>query len=179
MNRNPANTVDIRVGSFIRRWMIATYGSDYIRLEKHTNLWAIVKQYLELIPEEYTPLEDRSEYITVELLVTHGGHRIWFNYPSDREIVINQLYRCYIGEKGSAAIRRYLENQFRNAFTIYMVGRFTDSDEDHKTKIIRAITEFLCDYRITVDTRLVNRLMKYWYRYRKKNPMKHPLPIFF
>ena len=177
MNRNPANTVDIRVGSFIRKWMIASYGSDYIRLDEFTNLWAIIKQYLELVPDDYTPVEDHSEYITVELLSTHRADRSYFNYPADRAIIINQLYRCYIGDKGAAAIRRYLENQFRNAFTIYMVGRFSNGDEG--TKIIRAITEFLCDYNITVENRLVSRLMKYWYRYRQKYPMKHPLPVFF
>ena len=59
------NTVDIKVGSFIRQWVIGTYGSDTIRLDKRTNLWAIVKQNLDLLPADYHTLQDKEEYISI------------------------------------------------------------------------------------------------------------------
>ena len=66
------NSVDIKVGSFIREWVISVTGSDVIRLDKRTNLWGIVRQNLDLLPNDYHTLCDRSEYISIELLDSDG-----------------------------------------------------------------------------------------------------------
>lgn len=171
------NTVDIKVGSDIRQWVIYTYGADTIRLEKGTNLWAIVKQNLELLPADYKILTDKSEYISIVLLATRGNSEPIFNYPSDRLIHINELYRCYISTSGQNAIRRYLENQFRHSFTLYMIGR--QSGNSGKMKIQAAISDFLEDFGIDVTAKRLSTLSKYWYRFRVKYPEKYPMPIFF
>lgn len=169
------NSVDIKVGRMIRQWMIYFQGSDYLKIDKRTNLWAIVRQNLELLPNDWKPLDDRSEYITIELLDSDA--RPYYNRTAGRELYINDLYRCYISEAGQESIRRYFENQFRNAFTVYMVARF--SNPEYGLKIQEAITDFLMDYNLEVDRKVLSRLMKYWYRFRVKYPEKFPLPIFF
>lgn len=168
------NTVDIKVGSFIRQWVIGTYGSDTIRLDKRTNLWAIVKQNLDLLPADYHTLQDKEEYISIELLYSHTDN--CYSIPAGKEIHINSIYRCYISDSGQEAIKRYLENQFRAAFRIYMVAC---NRNDQKVKILNCITSFLLDYNLPIDNKLLSRLMKDWYRYRQKNSENNALPIFF
>lgn len=167
-------TADIQVGSFIRQWVITNTGSDTVRLDKRANLWGIVKENLELLPEDYRPLQDRSEYISIELL--DSGSAPYYNRDADRKMYINELYRCYIGEDTQAVIRRYLENQFRNAFRIYMTSRYADGSSE---KIRSAIASFLLEYDLPVNPRIIARLSKDWYRWRVKHPMKSPIPIFF
>lgn len=169
-----SNSVDIKVGPFIRQWVIGSTGSDTIRLDRRTNLWGIVKQNLDLLPQDYHYIEDRSEYISIELL--NSDARLCYNIPAGREIYINELYRCYISDAGQEAIKRYLENQFHNAFSVYMVGRFSDGQAE---PIRHAIGSFLADYNLPINDTMMGRLSKYWYRFRQKNPDKYPLPIFF
>lgn len=170
------NTVDIKVGAMIRAWVINTYGSDHVRLDKSTNLWAIVKQSLDLLPNDYKTISDRSEYISIILLDARSTP--YYNHPAERSIHINSLYRCYISPAGQNAIKRYLENQFRNAFTQYMIGR-QSADPDKKMKIQAAISDFLEDNGLDVTAKRLSTLSKYWYRFRVKFPEKFPLPIFF
>lgn len=168
------NCVDIKVGSFIRQWVLTVNGTDQIHLDKRSNLWGIVRQNLDLLPQDYTILTDRSEYISIELLDSDG--KIAYNIPAGKEIYVNELYRCYISEAGQNAVKRYLENQLRNAFRVYMVGRFSDGK---KEMITHAIGSFLADYDLPMDRTMINRLSKDWYRFRQKNQEKIPLPIFF
>lgn len=168
------NSVDIKVGSFIREWVMSVTGSDVIHLDKRTNLWGIVRQNLDLLPNDYRTITDRSEYISIELLDSDG--KIAYNIPANREIWVNELYRCYISDSGQLAVKRYLENQLRNAFRVYMTGRFSDGK---KEMITHAIGSFLVDYNLPMDKTMISRLSKDWYRFRLKNPENPPLPIFF
>lgn len=171
---NPISSVDIKVGSFLRQWVVTVTGSDQVRLDRRTNLWGIVKQNLELLPNDYVPVTDRSEFISIELLEIR--QRPTYNIPAGRTIWMNELYRCYISDQGQAAITRYLFNQFRNAFRVYMVARYSDSDDE---PIRHAIGSFLMDYNLPVDDTMIGRLSKDWYRYRQKNPGNYEIPIFF
>ena len=171
------NTVDVKVGSFLRKWVVATYESDIIRLDKTSNLWGIIKQSLELLPTDYHSLEDRSEYISFVLLRDSSSTKA---YDVERDLVyrVNTLYRCYISEQGCYRIRRYLEKSFKAAFHIYMVGSVGNNPE---MTILEGITQFLLDYNLEefIDQKMLSRLMKDWYRYRQNNPEKHQIPIFF
>lgn len=167
-------TADIEVGSFIRQWVIASTGSDTVRLDRRANLWGIIRENLELLPENWNPLEDRSEYISFELLDSDGEPS--YNRAADRKIYTNELFRCHVNTRAQATIRKYLENQFRNAFRIYMTSRYAD---DSREKIRHAISSFLLEYDLPVDATIISRLSKDWYRWRVKNPEKSPIPIFF
>lgn len=169
------NVVDIKVGSFIRQWVEAVNGSDQISIDKYSNIWAIIKQNLDLLPQDFKLQEDRSEYIRIELLDAHNSKS--YNRTEERELHMNYLYRCYVSEAGQAAIKRYLENQFRASFRAYMVGRTSDGQQ---CIITRSIGSFLSDYNLPRDDKtIVSRLSKDWYRYRVKNPDKYALPFFF
>ncbi len=172
---NFVNTVDIRVGSFIRQWVEAVEGSDCVRVDKFSNIWAIIKPNLDLLPADFQIPDDKGEFIRIELLDAHNNKS--YNRTSDKDIHLNYLYRCYVSETGQAAIKRYLENQFRAAFRAYMIGRTSD---DQPYMITRSIGSFLSDYNLPRDDKtIVSRLSKDWYRYRQKNPGKYALPIFF
>ena len=170
-----SSTADILVGETIHNWVVANNGgSDVIRLDRRTNLWGIVKQNLDTIPNDYQIIRDRREYISVELLEIRQ-HKT-YNLAADREIWINELYRCYISEPGQAAIRRYLENQIRAAFRVYMISRFSDGQ---KEQIRHAIGSFLADFDLPINDTVIARLSKDWYRYRQRNTEKYEIPIFF
>lgn len=171
---NPISSVDIKVGSFLRQWVVSVTGSDQVRLDRRTNLWGIVKQNLELLPNDYQPITDRSEYISIALLEIR--QRPTYNIPSGRMIWLNELYRCHISDSGQEAITRYLYNQFRNAFRVYMVARFSDESGE---AIRHAIGSFLSDFNLPIDNTMIGRLSKDWYRYRQKNTENYEIPIFF
>lgn len=172
MNRN---SVDIKVGKIIRQWVLNIYGADYVLLDKHSNLWFLIKQYLQLLPDDYHPIEDRSEYISFFLLV-NGEETTAHQDHLGRIIQLNMLYRCYIPEEGQVRIRRYLENQFRHAFIVFMTARQGDESGE---KITRSIADFLLTVGVDVDRQLLGRLMKYWYRWRVKTDKKPVVQIFF
>ncbi len=172
MNRN---SVDIEVGRVIRQWVINIYGEDYVLLDKHSNLWFLIKQYLELLPDDYKPLQDRSGWISFYLLV-NGEETIAHKDHLGRSIQLNMLYRCYIPPEGQIRIRRYLENQFRHAFIIFMTARQVEGTRE---SISHSIADFLLTVGVDIDKQLLARLMKYWYRWRQKSETKPVVQIFF
>lgn len=167
-------TADIKVGAFIRQWVISNTGSDMVRLDERANLWGIVKENLELLPKDYEPLDDRAEYITFELLDSDGEPS--YNRAADRKIYTNELFRCHVNDRAQATIKKYLENQFRNAFRTWMTSRYATGS---KEKILHAICSFLLEYDLPVDDKIIERLRKDWLRWRVKHPEKSPIPIFF
>jgi hypothetical protein len=177
MKRKVYNSVDVKVGSFIRGWVLATYHTDIIKIDKYSNLWGMVKQSLELLPADYRMLEDRSEYISIVLLRDSSKTKA-YDIEKDRAYRVNTLYRCYISEEGSNKLRRYLEKQFKAAFHTYMVGAVGNNPE---MTILEGITQFLLDYNLegAIDNKMLGRLQKDWYRYRQANQDKYAIPIFF
>ena len=177
MKRKVYNSVDVKVGSFIRGWVLATYHTDIIKIDKYSNLWGMVKQSLELLPADYRMLEDRSEYISIVLLRDSSKTKA-YNIEKDRAYRVNTLYRCYISEEGSNKLRRYLEKQFKAAFHTYMVGAVGNNPE---MTILEGITQFLLDYNLegAIDNKMLGRLQKDWYRYRQANQDEYAIPIFF
>ena len=175
MKKDNHNTVDVKVGSFIRNWVVSTYGTDIIKLDKDMNLWSIIKQNLDLLPNDYQPLQDREEYITFVLLAD-GKDTLAYDSQKHREYRVNTLYRCAISQKGENIIRRFLTKQFKNTFHNYMKGALNNNDA---LNITEAITEFLTDSNQVVTEKVVSTLSKDWYRYRMKYPDEFKIPIFF
>jgi hypothetical protein len=175
MKRDNHNTVDVKVGRFIRNWVVSTYDTDCIKLDKDMNLWSIIKQNLELLPNDYQPLPDREEYITFVLLAD-GKDTLAYDAKKNREYRVNTLYRCSLSMKGENIIRRYLTKQFKHTFHNYMKGALNNNDS---LSITEAITEFLTDSKQEVSETVVSTLSKDWYRYRRKYPDEFNIPIFF
>ena len=162
------------MGKTIRQWIVSTLGSDTIHLDRRTNLWGILRQNLQTPSEPWRPLPDRSEYISIELLAASA--RPTWNIPSEAMLVVHEESRFCVSPAGQNAIRRYLENQLRNAFRVYMVARFSDSDDE---PIQHAIASFLLDFGLPCENGWISKLAKDWYRYREKNDRKYHIPIFF
>lgn len=170
------NTVDVKVGTFLKQWVVNVYGSETIKLGKDSNLWSIIKQYLELLPSEYHPLKEKEEYITFVLL-KNGGDTHIYDEVKKKEIQPNMLYRCHLSERGCNIIRRFLTKQFKNTFHNYMRGAMNNNAD---ISITEAITEFLQDScQPVIDNKIISTLSKDWYRFRLKYPDEYRIPIFF
>jgi len=176
MKRDNHNTVDVKVGSFIRSWVINTYGTDVIKLGRDMNLWNIIKQNLDLLPNDYAPLQNRDEYITFVLL-TNGGNTQAYDAATGKTFQPNMLYRCSLSERGVNIIKKFLLKQFKNTFHNYMKGALNNNPD---LSITDAITEFLTDScQPVIDNKIISTLSKDWYRYRQKYPDEFRIPIFF
>lgn len=176
MKKDNHNAVDVKVGAFLKKWVVNTYGTDYIRLDKDSNLWSIIKMNLELLPNDYTRIEDRSEYIRFQLLHNSSDTRA-YDSATGKVYQPNMLYRCCISKKGEHIIKRFLDKQFKNTFHNYMKGALNNNDD---LAITDAITEFLCDScQPDFDRKTISTLTKDWYRYRKKYPDEFKITIFF
>jgi len=179
--RDDHNTVDVRVGAFLRQWVTNVYGPGPVKLDRDSNLWCIVKQHLDLRPDDYRPVEDPEEYITFVLLKDSShttAYRPASLSPTGRsEYRVHTLYRCILSKRGENIVRRFLQKQFRNTFHSYMRGAMNNNPY---ISITEAITEFLQDSRQPViDNRIISTLSKDWYRYRRKYPDEFRIPIFF
>ena len=177
MKKKQYNTVEVKVGSFIRDWVLATYKSDLVKIDKYSNLWGVIKNSLDTLPNDYRPLTDKSEYISFVLLA-NGKDTIAYNREKDKIYQPNTLYRCYINEENTARIVRYFENQFKAAFHTYMIGAVGNNDE---MTIVEGISSFMIDFNLQghLDKKMLSRLQKDWYRYRQKCDDGYPIPIFF
>lgn len=177
MKRENYSTVDVKVGEFMRGWVMSTCKTDVIRLDKYSVLWGIVKQNLVLEPDHWKPEEDRSGTISIVLTSENSRPRV-YDPSRDRTLRLNTLYRCYVNDEGSERIKRYLEREFKNAFHVYMVGALGNNSE---MNILEGITQFLMDYNLSefIDKKMLAKLMKDWYRYRVANPETYGIPIFF
>lgn len=159
------HTVDIEVGELIRKWIISNTGSDIIKISNRSNLWAIVKQNLDLRPEGYIPPQDRSQYISFEIPDTRH-HKI-YNVPAGKMIYPSAASRCCISPSGQGAIKRYLENQLRGSFLMYMQGKYGFGEDKHEM-ITHAIGEFLLEYDLPMNDKIISTFQKRWWRFRKK-----------
>lgn len=175
MKKDNHNTVDVKVGKFIRSWVVSTYGTDIIKLDRDMNLWSIIKQNLELLPNDFEPVAEKDEYITFVLLAD-GRYTLAFDMKKNKEYRVNTLYRCALSQRGENIIRRYLTKQFKHTFHNYMKGALNNNDS---LSIAEAITEFLTDSKQEVTETVVSSLSKDWYRYRMKYPDEFNIPIFF
>lgn len=179
--RDNHNTVNVRVGSDMRKWIVNAYGTDTIRLDKDMNLWCIIKQHLELLPDGYSGLDDPDEYIAFVLLTDGGNTRAYAGpdarHPYRQSYRVNTLYRCAISERGENIVRRFFKKQFKNCFHNYMRGALNNNPE---LSITEAITEFLTDAAWPdIDNRIISSLCKDWYRFRQKYPDSFMVPVFF
>lgn len=160
-------------------WVMNTYGTDILTLDKDSNLWMIIKQHLDLLPNDWRPVQDRSEYISFVLLTDGSNTKAYREDPEKHRYSYrpNMLYRCALTEKGEYIVKRFLAKQFKNTFHNYMQGAMNNNPE---MKISEAITEFLMDcQQPTIDKKVIAALTKDWYRYRLKNPDCFKIPIFF
>ena len=178
--RDDHNTVDVKVGAFMKQWVTNVYGEDPIRLDRDSNLWSIIKQHLDLRPKDYKPLPDKEGYITFILLKDSSNTKAYRPSASPyekEEYRVHTLFRCILSERGENMVKRFLAKQFKNTFHNYMRGAMNNNPD---ISITEAITEFLQDSRQPViDNKVISTLSKDWYRYRKKYPDEFKIPIFF
>lgn len=165
---------DLQVGGFFKDWIVSVNGSEIVRLDRRSNLWGLVVANLQKPQQPWTPLKDRTGFISIQLLDADG--RPSWNIPEQSIIHVNEEYRFAISGMGQASICRYLKNQLYGVFNAYMIARFSDDDSE---PIRHAIGSFLCDFNLPINDTIISNLSKAWYRYRKKNPANNSIPIFF
>lgn len=167
-------TVDVRVGSALKEFIMSTNVTDVLDPDKYSNLWCLLKQHLITVPGNYKPINDRPDYIYILLHHTHGTNTFCVN--DDRTYKINTIFRSYLSESGQTVIRRHFEKEFKAAFRNYMRGALNNNPE---LKIKEAIEEFLNDHNVAMNHISYSMLKKDWYRYNVRNEKKPLCPLCF
>ena len=121
-------TVDVRVGSCLREYVVCTRGCDVIVPAKDSVLWCLLKQYLVTSADGYAPPHPdlAGEYIRIALRNAHSARS--YSVPSGRVVQLNTLFRCFLDPTGERVIRRHLEHEFKKTFHDYMMGCSNNTD---------------------------------------------------
>jgi hypothetical protein len=158
--------VDVRVQKIIREFIIATNGSDYIVPSPKSLLWQLVKQHLKVVPSNYVPVVDRSEYVRVELLNTHSAKVLTRKMKGAgkgafRDVVLNTCYRSYLDERGQAAVVKQFRKSFKECLHNFVMGSIFDNPLLLQRQ---AIDNFCSVYHLTLDEINYEMLIKSWMR---------------
>lgn len=171
-------TVDVRVGRYIRDFIISSSGgNDVFVPAKDSVIWGLLKQYLITSAVGYRPVPEsvRDEYIKIALRPT-GSSSKSYNVPAGRILSVNTLFRCYLSETGERVIARFLNKEFKKTFHDYMRGCMNNTDT---VSIKDAIENFMIDHNISDGDGGVTHemLRKDWYRFTSQERKKYLVSI--
>jgi len=162
----------------IREFIIDTHGSDLIVPERRSQLWEIVKYYLELPPPNYHFPETKDNLIYVALLDGHTYKTI--NKGSDTPIHLNPLFRWYLSEEACVKIAKHFRAQFKHTFHCYMQGAMANNPDMEQRQMME---NFCRMYNLTLNELSEDMLKKSWDRSEhKKMVVKRKFtscPLFF
>lgn len=175
MNEWKRLSVPVRVGKELREFIITSTGSELLSPGKNTVLWSLVRPWLRSEPVTGLEIRDPLEDIHIALRMKESN-RI-YSFASDKVTCINTCYtHFWLDPRGEAAVRRHFETSFRLVFHVYMAGYSAGSTG---TVQLDAITSFCLDYGITVSEKLLQRLDKDWYRWRRKHGEDPVCPLLY
>lgn len=175
MNEWKRISVDIRVGREIRDFIVTSTGSDLLSPGKRTVLWSLVRPWLRCDP--VPDMQERDPLETVRIALRMKDSNRIYSFAADKVTCINtSLTHFYIDPRGEAAVRRHFETSFKHVFHVYMAGYSAGSTGQAQ---LDAITSFCLDYGITVTEKLIQRLDKDWYRWRRKHGEDPVCPLLF
>ncbi|MDD4641346.1 MAG: hypothetical protein PHF92_08340 [Bacteroidales bacterium] len=167
-------SVDVNVGRTLRSFIIQTNGSSVVDPDKGSILWCLVKQHLNLRPQQEYSLPEVDGVI--KILLRSGDSIKTYSHTRSGLLNCNMLYRCYLDEIGQASIRRHFEKNMKHLFHVFMAGYMAANPE---AGILYAITDFCLEYNIEFDNTTLGALRKDWYRYRQKSTETKICPLVF
>jgi hypothetical protein len=160
--------VKAHVGKKLRQYLLNSYQNGIITPPRDSALIGIIKPHLELSSEEIEFPDD--EIILIELPVNsepvyhHGNKKVYF---------CNTLWRNTLSELGHRRVKQFFENFFKHAFRIYMDGYYEAQGlyklDDARMKVKDGVVQYLMQYHIDFDEKLISALTRDWWRHRDLN----------
>ena len=157
--------VPVRVNPIIREFLIDTTGSDTIVPKPKDLIWAIIKQNLETLPDDYIEPIDTDNYIYVELLDCGGGGHACYCNQRNQIIYINTLFRWHLSNKGQNKINSILRANFKNSFHSFMMGAVRCNPLLQQKE---AMEEFCNMYNLSIQKLTPDMIKKNWDRSEHK-----------
>lgn len=172
--------VTVRVGEKLKKYLEASYNGEFIKPPKDSNLMGIIKQYLELASSAEEEVLPENECVKIELPLQNG---VVYSQSAGKVYVCNTLWRNKLSETGHKRVRKFFENNFKYSFHIFMdghiTGQYSQKSEDARIKIKEAVVEFLLQYHINLDDRLIAALTRDWWRHNDRNEHYLESPIIY
>lgn len=176
--------VTARVGRRLKKYIVDSYQSDIIPMERNMALISLIKPHLELTAEEEEPIDEeimQKEVVRIEIPL---GNMKVYNRAARKVYVCNTLWRNRLSEKGQDEVKKFFDRAFRQQFRTYMDG-FIESQEmfgkDGRkyNKVKEGVTAFLIQYHIDFTERDIAALARDWYRHRDKTEENQSSPLVY
>ena len=170
--------VTTHVGNEMRQYVLWTYKSDIIPLERDSVLLDIIKPHLETKPASSVDDFDEEETVRIELPNING--KVYYG-KGKRLYVCNTLWRDVLDNQGHKKVQRFLERNFKKSFRCFMDGyteaQYIHKKENERMKVKSGAVAFLMQYHIDVNEKTVNRLVRDWFRHRDRNEENKTAPF--
>lgn len=172
--------VTVMVGEKLKKYLEASYNGGIIKPPKDSNLMGIIKQHLELFSSTEDIELPENECVKIELPLQNGAV---YSQSSGKVYVCNTLWRNRLSETGHKRVRKFFENNFKYSFHIFMdghiTGQYSQKNEEDRIKIKEAVVEFLMQYHINLDDRLIASLTRDWWRHNDRNEHYKESPLVY
>lgn len=163
--------VYVKVHQVLRDFIVATRGTDLIIPDDKGPLWATVKTFLRLIPNDYKPhpAGPVQDHVRIALPPISSSSPI-FNIQTGGTIVCNFLYRNFLDHNGQRAVADQLMKEFKGTFRSFMAGYLAaHPNQKGESQIKEGIDEFCRIYCIAMDDKITYEMLrKDWYRFRTR-----------
>jgi hypothetical protein len=171
---NSRKFVDVKIPKPIKEFIISANGSDLIIPGPKSLLWQLVKQHLKVVPADYKPIIDRTDYIRIEILTTHSAKILatkqrGIGKGAQQNITLNTDYRTHLDARGQSAVAKQLRRTFKECFHNFVMGSIFDNPEKQQ-KI--AIENFCTAYNIEFNEISYEMLVKSWNRSPQRAKIK-------
>lgn len=177
-------TIEIPVETYIYSYITQSRQCDVITLERDSTLLAIMKPYLELKPVAEEDVEIPDGYKIIRIVVPEL--RQVYNSKSKKVIYCDTLFRDHLSPKGMKKVNNFFKNNFKDKFRcsidIYIEKQYdemSESGQQHRIKLKKGVTAFLCQYHIEPTEKLVASLVKDYQRHRARNEEYRYTPVFY
>ena len=168
--------VKAHVGKKLKKYLENSFQNGIIVPPQNSNLINIIKPHLELHADEEMLPED--ETVTIELPNTKD--KVYY-YNGEKVYVCTTLWRNRLSEYGHKRVKQFFENHFKYSFRIYMdayVEKQRNKESNgSKVKVKEGVVQFLMQYHIDFDEKLVSSLTRDWWRHNDKNEIYDFSPL--
>ncbi len=160
--------VKAHVGHKLRQYLLNSYQKGIVTPPRDSTLINLIKPHLELKAEDEEFPED--EIILIELPL---NSEVVYHQGNKKVYFCNTLWRNTLSELGHKRVKQFFENYFKHGFRIYMDGYYEAQnlcrEDNSRMKVKEGVVQYLMQYHIDFDEKLVSALTRDWWRHRDLN----------
>lgn len=170
--------VKARVGKKLKSFLENSFQNGIIVPPQNSNFILFIKPYLELSPDEEILPDD--ETVTIEL--PNNKEKV-YNYQGKKVYVCATLWRNHLSAVGHRRVKSFFENLLRHTFRVYMDSyvewQRTNDINGSRIKVKEGVVQFLMQYHIDFDERMVSSMVRDWWRHNDKNEKYNFSPLIY